>query len=177
MTQQAKVRTLAGLALVLALIVFINFKGGGSAAPGTAPEETYRAIALENPALHLERIERLRKLEYHPTGRDIFTSELPKPPKPPTPQPTVVPGPPLPPPEPPLVVPFKFYGVTTDARTGKRRGLFTNGDEVFIVGEGESVQSRFRILTIGNTSAEVEEIGTSRRATLTMEAQSGGPQG
>src|SRR5208282_3790751 len=115
MTQQAKTRILAGLALVLALVVFFNFQGGGSAAPGTAPEETYRAIALENPALHLDRIERLRKLEYHPTGRDIFTSELPKPPKPPEAAKNRGPyGPQLPPPEPALVVPFKFYGVTTD---------------------------------------------------------------
>src|SRR5271154_4803025 len=113
MSSQMKTRILIGLAFILLVIVVLNYQGGSTAAPGAAADETYHAIAVENPALHLERIERLRKLEYHPTGRDIFTSELPPPPKPKV-TPAVVPvGPPPPPPEPALVVPFKYYGFTT----------------------------------------------------------------
>jgi len=140
--------------------------------------EAYHPLLVGNPALHLERIERLRKLEYHPSGRDIFTAELPPPPQPKVPKPHCCSGPMPPPPDPPLVVPFKYYGFSTDSRTGKRKGFFTNGDDVYIASEGESVQSRFRILAIGATSAEVEEVSTSRRATLTMEAPAaGGPPG
>jgi hypothetical protein len=178
MTPQAKLRILAGLALVLAAVVYFNLQGEGPAGPGAAADEMYRPIAVENPALHLDRIERLRKLEYHPTGRNIFTAELPPPPRPVVPQQPRHWGPDPPPPEPALVVPFKYYGFTTDARTGKRRGFFTNGEEVFIAAEGDSVQTRFRIVTLSATSAEVEEVNSSRRATLTMEAQPGGaPQG
>jgi len=174
MTSQTKLRILAVLGLVLAAVLFFNMRGEGPAMPGAVVDEAYRPMGVENPALHLDRIERLRKLEYHPTGRDIFSAELPPPPKPKVPLGRPV-GPQPPPPEPALVVPFKYYGYTTDARTGKRRGLFTNGEDVIIASEGESVQSRFRIVTIGTTSAEVEEIKTNRRATLTMEPPAGGP--
>jgi len=173
MTSQTKLRFLMGLGVVLAAVLFFNMQSEGPATAGSAVEENYKPMALENPALHLDRIERLRKLEYRPTGRDIFSSELPPPPTPKAPPKPV--GPQLPPPEPALVVPFKFYGYSTDARTGKRRGLFTTGEDVIIASEGESVQNRFRIVSIGTTSAEVEEISTKRRATLTMEAPAGGP--
>ncbi len=176
MTLQTKLRFLAVLGVVLAAVLFFNMKSEGPAMPGAPADEAYRPMAVENPALHLDRIERLRKLEYRPTGRDIFSAELPPPPKPKVPPRPV--GPQPPPPEPALVVPFKYYGYTTDARTGKRRGLFTNGEDVIIAAEGESVQSRYRIVTIGATSAEVEDINTKRRATLNMEAPAGGgPQG
>jgi hypothetical protein len=174
MTSQTKLRFLVGLGVVLAAVLFFNMQSDGPAAPGSAVEETYKPMAVENPALHLDRIERLRKLEYHPTGRDIFSSELPPPPKPKEVSRGPV-GPPPPPPEPALVVPFKYYGYSTDARTGKRRGLFTTGEDVIIASEGDTVQSRFRIVTIGTTSADVEEISTKRKATLTMEAPAGGP--
>jgi hypothetical protein len=177
MTSQTKLRFLMGLGIVLVAVLFFNMQGEGPALPGTAADEAYKPLALENPALHLDRIERLRKLEYHPTGRDIFSSELPPPPKPRVESRGFV-GPQPPPPDPPLVVPFKYFGYSTDVRTGKRRGMFTTGEDVIIASEGDSVQSRFRILSIGPTSAEVEEISTKRHATLTMEAPPGGaPQG
>jgi hypothetical protein len=34
---------------------------------------------------------------------------------------------------------------------------------------GETLLGRFRLVQIGNSSVEMEEIGTGRRATLTME--------
>jgi len=174
MSAQTKTRILGGLALVLAAIVVFNFQGGGPVSSGAAVDETYRPIAVENPALHLDRIERLRKLEYHPTGRDIFTAELPPPPKPAvvnTPKPV---GPDPPPPDPPFTVPFKFYGFSTDAG-GQRHGFFTNGDDVIIAAEGELVLSRYKVISIGNTVAEVEEVGSGKRAKLTLESSGAAP--
>lgn len=177
MADRGKVLILIALGVVLAFVVFYNVKGGSPVAVAANSSASYQPIAIENPALHLDRIERLRKLEYHPTGRDIFTAELPPPPKPVRPAAAAPIGPPPPPPEPALVVPFKYYGFSADALTKKRRGFFTNGDEVFIAAEGETVQGKFRVITIGNAAAEVEEISTGRRARLNMEAPPSGTPG
>ncbi|HMD31660.1 MAG TPA: hypothetical protein VKG84_07105 [Candidatus Acidoferrales bacterium] len=171
MSSQMKLRVLGGLGVVLLLVVFVNFQGSTRVAPGAAADETFHAIAVENPALHLDRIEELRKLEYQATGRDIFTSELPKPPAPHI-DPPPDPGPP-PVVEPPFTVPFKFYGFTTDAATGQKRGFFTNGEDVFIVSEGELVLGKYKVLSIGNTTAEVEEAGSGKRAKLAIDAPGG----
>ena len=177
MSERTKIGILIVLGVILALATFYAVKGESpvAVAAGTS-SAAYKPIAIENPALHLDRIERLRKLEYHPTGRDIFSASLPPPPV--DKRLAVLPvGPPQPPPEPALVVPFKYYGFTADAVTKHRRAFFTNGEDVFIAAEGESIQGKFRVVTIGNTWAEVEEISTSRRQRLTMEGPPPGSSG
>jgi hypothetical protein len=176
MAERSKVIVLIALGAVLALVLFYNFKGGSHASVAGKTTASYQPIAIENPALHLDRIERLRKLEYHPTGRDIFTAELPPPPRPKNAEERRPIGPPAPPPEPALVVPFKYYGFSADAVTKKRLGFFTNGEDVYIAAEGELLQGKFRVLSIGNTWAEVEETSSNRRARLTMEAPPPGTQ-
>jgi hypothetical protein len=180
MNQQAKLRVLAVLGGILLLLVLFQFRGSVPAVSGASNDGAYKPMGVENPALHLERLDLVRKLEYRSNGRDIFSAELPPPPAPkvvkvPKPQ-----GPEPPPPDPPLTVPFKFYGFSADPRSGARRGFFTNGEEVFIAAEGDLVQGRFRVLKIGNTTADVEETATGRKATLNLEPGAGagaGPQG
>jgi len=179
MSSQAKTRVLIGLAAVLAVILIVNLMpAGGPVAPGAAAaDQQYKAIAVENPALHLDRIERLRKLEYKPTGRDIFTAELPKPVEVKQPEPYRPQGPTPPPPEPPLTVPFKFYGFSQDPATGKKQGFFNSSDDVFIVGEGDLVLGKYRIVSIGSTVAEVEEVSSGKRVKLNLEAGGSAPSG
>jgi hypothetical protein len=179
MNQQLKMRILALLGVVLVALVLYEMRGSVIPVSGASPVEPYKPMALENPALHLERIERLRKLEYRSSGRDIFSAELPPPPQPKVPVVARAPiGPQPPPPEPPLTLPFKFYGFSADPQTGKRRAFFTNGEDVFIASEGDLVQGRFRVIKIGNATAELEETSSSKRATLPLEAAPGGaPQG
>ena len=76
-------------------------------------------------------------------------------------------------------MPFKFYGYAADTRSGKRRAFFTNGDEVYIASEGDTILTRFRVLRIGNTTSDLEEISTGRRATLSLDQPPGSqpPQG
>ena len=78
--------------------------------------------------------------------------------------------------DPPLTLPFKFYGLVTEPKSGKRRACFTNGDDVWIITEGETLLNRYRLLRIGNTAADFEEIATGKRATLPLEEQTA-PQG
>jgi len=180
MSERAKVVTLIGLGVVLAAVVFYLYVGGTSitVGAGSSVSEAYRPIDVENPALHLDRIERLRKLEYKPTGRDIFSSQPPPEPKKAEVAPLLPPaGPHLPPEPPPLVVPIKYYGFSDDAVRKKRSGFFTNGEEVFIASEGDLLQGKYRVISITPAATEVEEVSTGRHAKITMDNQGGAPQG
>ncbi|HVN09083.1 MAG TPA: hypothetical protein VMV61_08935 [Patescibacteria group bacterium] len=177
MSERTKLGILIVLGVILAAVLFYAVRGASPAAVVAAGKSAeYKPLAIVNPALHLDRIERLRKLDYRPTGRDILSSSLPPPPAPKKEVRRDV-GPMPPPPPPPLVVPFKFYGYTADAASKRRRAFFTNGEDVFIAAEGETVQGKFRVLTIGNTWAEVEEISSNRRAKLNMEGPPSGAPG
>jgi len=177
MSQRTKLWILAALGLILAVVTFFAVKGESPVAVAASPSGDLKPISIENPALHLDRIERLRKLEYHPTGRDIFSASLPPPPVPKSEREHRPIGPMPPPPPPALVVPFKYYGFTADTVSRHRRAFFTNGEDIYIAAEGDTIQGKFRVLSIGNTWAEVEELSTNRRARLTMEGPPPGVSG
>jgi hypothetical protein len=132
-----------------------------------ATTERFEPLPVENPALRIDMLERIRKLEYSGTPRNIFV--LTSPPPPPQKVDTGISAPPPPVGPPPLEVPLKFFGFVAAAQGAQRRGFFSNGEDVFIVAEGETLLNRFRLLRVGNLTAEVEEIGSGRRATLTLE--------
>jgi hypothetical protein len=46
--------------------------------------------------------------------------------------------------------------------------FFKQGDEVLVVGEGETFLNNFRLIRIGNDSAEVEQVSDHRHATVPM---------
>jgi hypothetical protein len=164
------------IALLSALVVVFFYVIYRNRSPEIAPvvsraDETFRPIAVENPALRLDLLERLKKLQYEGSHRNIFSASAPQPAPPPS---AVAPPPVAPPPPPspqaqPLVVPATFYGHVTDALTGGRRAFFVQGEDVYVLAVGEVLLGRFRLVQIGTNTAQLEEIGTGRRATLTME--------
>jgi hypothetical protein len=137
------------------------------------------ALSVENPQIRLDQIERARKTEYKSFGRNPF-SPIQAPPRVPHPQPKPAPIgpqlPPPPPPPPPLTLPgnVKFYGFGTVPNGTSRLAFFTDGEEVYVVAEGEVLLKRFRILRIGNASVEFEEISSGRTGTAPLEEQAGG---
>ena len=138
------------------------------------PGAAYRPMSVENPRIHWDHLSDPQEAEYNATGRDIFNWVLPPPPPPPPPIHIPGPGdedfvPPPPPPPPPPKLPLKFFGLGTDAKGASRRAFLTDGDEVFIVAEGETVLGRYRITHIANTSLEFEEISSGRRASKALE--------
>lgn len=160
---------------VLALVILNNWGGSAEIVLRFVPEEEYKVLDVDNPRLRLDLLERIRKVEYTGTHRNIFSASAPPPPAPKTPpQPAVVADTPSAP-APPLQVPAKFYGYVANAQSGRRRAFFTNGEDFFIVGEGEIFLSRFRLLRIGTATAEVEEVSTGRRAVLGLDAAPSGP--
>ncbi len=158
-----------------------------------APTETvsaapnYHLLAVENPHIRIEEIEKARQAEYKSTGRNIFSaaalpppvshSRSADPPKIPKTPCGIDVGPCPEPPPPPLTLPanVKFFGYGTAANGTSRRAFFhdTNGDDVYIVNEGQILLNRFRILKIGNASLEFEEVSSGRKGTAPLEEQAG----
>lgn len=176
MTKRTQIYVLVGLLALLGGIVLYTGQGGSTIAIALGGDESFKPIQVTDPALRLDRLERIRKLAYPGMKRDIFSPELPAPPRP-VPPPNPMPPMPTPPPVRVVELPFKFYGLAVDPRSGKRRAFFTNGEDVFIASEGDTLMTRYRLLRIGNTTADFEEIGTGLHATLPLELPAQPPQG
>jgi hypothetical protein len=173
-SRQKRIVLLAGLFALLLCILYLSNRSPEIAPVVSSANENFRPIAVENPALRLDLLNRLKKLQYEGSHRNIFSNVAPPPVSavpPPASASAVVPPPITPAPSgpAPLVIPATFYGFVTDAKTGMRRAFFMEGENVYIISVGETLLNRFKLVQIGNSSVEMEEIGTGRRATLTME--------
>jgi hypothetical protein len=76
-----------------------------------------------------------------------------------------------PPPTPPMVINLKFYGIKINSLSKKREGFFAEGDETYLAGEGELVGNRYRVLKVGDASAEIEEVNSKVRRQLPLAPQ------
>jgi hypothetical protein len=132
-------------------------------------------LPVENPALRLDLLQELKKFEYQGPRRNIFSTaklqvadpiEQTPPPMQFIAPPVQVAGPP------PLVVPATFFGRMTDRLSGSRRAFFSAGEDVYVLGLGDVLLNRFRLVQIGETTAELEEMASGRRTMLTMEQPS-----
>jgi len=169
MSRRVKLIVLMALLAVLAVLLYFNLRGSPELAQVLAGSQRLPPpLDIPNPTLRLDLLAKISKLDYSGTRRDIFSPALPPPPTPPA----------NPPPRTeisqpsgrePLVVPFRYFGYVENARTGRRRATFTNGEDIWIAAEGEMLLGRYRVLRIGNDSAVVEEVSTGRRATLVIE--------
>ena len=180
MTRRKEMILLGVLLLVLAGVVVYHFYGNSTAAtaPSAPIDEKFTPLNVDNPALRMDILQRFLALEYKGVHRSIFSATLPPPPAPPIskqPPPVIVSGPP--PGPPPLTVDAKYFGFVSDLGGSHRRAFFAtaNNEDVIIAGEGDTLMGRFRVIRITNTTADVEEISSSRRATLTLEEP--GPTG
>jgi len=177
MSQRTQVYVLAGLAVLLAFVAYMYaFRTSVPGLPGVlAADAKFEPLDVQEPSLRLDQLDRLRKLEYSGSHRNIFVAGVPPPPKPTAAQaaaaaaaarPPV--GPQLPPPPPPLQIPAEFFGYASQSKSGKRVAFFTSGDDVLVVAEGDKFLNTFRLVHIGNESADVEEISTGRHATVAL---------
>jgi hypothetical protein len=170
-SRQKQIILLAGLAAVFLYVIYRSNRSPEIAPVVSSADEKFRPIAVENPALKLELLNRLKSLQYTGSHRNIFSATAPPPVS--VAPPVAVAPPPIGPSTPsgpaPLVIPATFYGFVTDTRTGMRRAFFMEGENVYIIGIGEVLLGRYKLVQIGNSSVELEEMGTGRRATLTME--------
>ena len=108
-----------------------------------------------DPSLRYDWLKASEATKYEGKGRNIFRAQIdiPRPekftPDVAPPQPT---GPPPPPP-----INLKFFGFAS--KPGEPKKIFlSQGEDVFIAGEGEIVDRRYRILRISPMSVEVEDV-------------------
>ena len=183
MKQKRQVGALLILILIAVAVWLLNFRSKQVTADVVSSMQDDKGIIdLENPQIRMDQIERARKAAYKSSGRNPFSPAPP--PQKAAPRPDnkkEIPGPQLPappPPPPPLALPsnLKFYGFGTVPNGTSRRAFLTDGQEVYVIAEGETFLNRFRILRIGNASLEFEEIATGRTgSTPLIEEQAGGP--
>jgi hypothetical protein len=181
-TENKKKTMLAVGLLIVAVVLLIHaFYGGGEepstptpadntsaqakhAGPG-AHKATHLMLAHSlDPSLRFDLLKSSEDVTYKGSGRDIFhsTPEVADIPKPMTPdvQPQ---GPPPKPPPPPIDL--KFYGLA-GPRNGSKRIFLLKGEDIFLAKEGDIVDRRYRIVHIGPTSVEVEDVLTNNTQTL-----------
>jgi len=142
---------------------------GNAARPGThrgsgsASGKKERPAQNLDPTLHLQQLALAEQIKYEGSGRNIFVSqadtEIPKPQgngttdkadkKDATFQiPAMAPPPPI---------PLKFFGFASQPGEPKRIFLSKDGD-VFIAGEGEIVDRRYKVVRISPTAVDIQDV-------------------
>lgn len=121
-----------------------------------------------DPTLRYDWLDVSEKTKYQGTGRNIFLAqaEIPKPVAPAVvDQKRVAQIPPGPPPPPPINL--KFYGFASQPGEPKKVFL-SQGEDVFIAGEGEIVDRRYKVLHITPMSVEVEDVLNNNRQSIPL---------
>ena len=168
---------LLAIALPLTLYSFRGMFGGGSAGSppasrGATPQPGKPSPSVQDPSqdprLRTDILEWSRQIKYEP-GRDIFHMKaLPTP----TPiqqvrLPTPTPAPPTPTPLPPI--PLKYYGYASKPGEPRKVFLADQSDQrVFVVGQGEIVDRRYRLIQIQPSSVIMEDVLTNNRQPIPL---------
>ncbi|HWG59205.1 MAG TPA: hypothetical protein VN661_09175 [Candidatus Acidoferrales bacterium] len=171
--QKAEIWVLVVLLAIAGLVLYRSVRPAGPvAAVAAAGTAKFQPLNVQEPQLHLDLLEQIRKSQYTGMHRDIFSAA----PIPVAPSRTaaqrdvfVPQGPPKPvppPPPPPLTIPAEFFGYVSTPGTGKRVAFFQSGDNVLDVPEGDTFLNRFRLLRVGDRSVYIEEISSGRHATM-----------
>jgi len=120
-----------------------------------------------DPTLRLDLLASAERMQYEGNGRNIFVSQA---------EDVVIPTPvargntdtqqsnedkyQLPTPPAALPIPLKFYGFASSP--GEPKKIFLKlGEDVFVAGEGEIVDRRYKVIRILNTAVEIQDVVNS----------------
>jgi len=147
------------------------------------PEDAADPMTVD-PTLRLDLLAKLAAVTASGGNRSLF--EFSQPPQPKAPEPKIIPkevaaakaaeiakaqaaaaapADPVKPPPPPI--PLKFYGFVSGG--GPRRAFFLNGEDILVAAEGQTVQSRYKIIRISLSSAVVEDTQHKNQQTIRLE--------
>ena len=133
-------------------------RSGGRAAKKVRPESL-------DPTLKLDLLAASEKTQYEGNGRNIFVSqaepvEVPSPVAPANTDTSAVETYTPPPPPPPTPIPLKFFGFAS--KPGEAKKIFlSEGEDVWVAGEGEIVNRRYKVIRIAPTSVEMQDVVNS----------------
>jgi len=181
-TENKKKTILAAVLVVVAsgLLVY-QFSGGSSGntssqsavtgAPLAATKSAHKNRSLMahslDPTLRFDLLRSSEDVTYKGNGRNIFSSQAPLPPQP-IPSPIVTPltqqAPPPPPPS-----GLKFYGFA-GPKNGAKKIFLIKGEDIFLAKEGDIVDRRYKIVRVGTSSVEIEDVLTNHTETLPLSA-------
>ncbi len=121
-----------------------------------------------DPTIRLDLLNIADQQHYKGSGRNIFEAHAPAPPRPKT---TTAYAPPPPPPAQPAYVPppinLKFYGWAS--KSGQQKKVFlSQGDQIFIAGEGDVVANRYKVVQIGPSGVQIEDILNNNTQSIPM---------
>lgn len=136
-----------------------------NAKAGTAKKATVTRL---DPTLEYSLLRTSEDIKYEGNGRNIFEMQvdIPKPIAPVAldqhPMPMVPQGPPPPPP-----INLKFFGFAS--KKGEAKKVFlSEGEDVFIAGEGDIVDRRYKVMHITPTSVEIEDVLNDNRQSIPL---------
>lgn len=114
-----------------------------------------------DPTLHLSQLATSEQIKYEGTGRNIFVAQadtdIPKPHGNGTTDQTDEARIYTPPPVTQTPIPLKFFGFASQPGEPKRIFL-SKGDDVFIAGEGEIIDRRYKVVRISPTAVEIQDV-------------------
>ncbi len=133
--------------------------------PGVKPGKKPRVENLD-PTLRLDLLASSEQTVYEGNGRNIFVSHaedvvIQKPLASGSTDAQSNPAQYVPPPAPaPTPIPLKFYGFAN--KPGEPRKVFlSQGEELWVAGEGEIVNRRYKVIHINATSVEMQDVVNS----------------
>jgi hypothetical protein len=139
-----------------------NSHAAGHHGSGSTAGKKDRSTQNLDPTLHLQQLAATEQIKYEGSGRNIFVSQaevvIPTPLAAGTPDgkkdeklfqvPAVAPPPPI---------PLKFFGFSNQPGAPKKVFL-SKGDDVWIAGEGEIVDRRYKVVHISPTSVDIQDV-------------------
>jgi hypothetical protein len=182
-TENKRKTILAGVLVVLAIGALIyQFSGGSSETPQTAAlppsstgvknahkPHTLMAHSLD-PTLRFDLLKSSEDVTYKGNGRNIFSSAAPPPPQQKIPeavQQALIQQQQAPPPPPPSGL--KFYGFA-GPKNGAKKIFLLKGEDIFLAKEGDVVDRRYKIVHVGASSVDVQDVLTNHTETIPLTA-------
>lgn len=148
----------------------VGSSGQSNVGSGRAAQHLESATSLD-PTLHPEWMAKAEDTVYSGTSRNIFSKDS----LPPVPAsaierpiasvrtgPATPAGPPPPPP-----INLKFYGFANE-QNGRRLIFLMHGEDIFIAGQGDIVDGRYKVIQVNDTSVVIEDLAYSNQQTLPL---------
>lgn len=143
-----------------------------TAKPRSSTTHRYVAYLLKptlDPHLRLDLLSGSEGVRYAGSGRDIFsehTGDIPQPSAPGLLTEAKQAEPPPPPPPPPPIN-LKFWGWAS--QPGEAKAVFlAQGDNGFVAHEGEIIARRYKVVRIGPSSVEIEDLLSNNRQSIAV---------